>query len=457
MTLMGNPARFLLLAIGLAGCASAPAMPINSVARGDLGCDQVSVNEVADNRYQAVGCGRTGTYAKLCSGRHCSWVRVRSPGEIQQSSGGYATGSYGQSPLVLAPPLQSREVIAAPPPAQAQPREIIQAPPPEGQPVAVATDAAAPTAPAPEQQAYTPQPTPLTQGDLSQPYQTEVPLEPTTQRVQYPPPAPLVEVRPPAPQPSYVWVGGYWWWGNPAWTWVPGYWCAPRFGYSYVASSWYWNSGYWYFGTGGWARPGSTLIVAQVGPRPSRYVTSRSFTPHYVASGGGRIGTGPVHTPMPARAPQHYTPQASPLYHYPTSSAQRVDRMNAMTPSRSSGYTGLTSHGPGRFGAGSTSSSARSYGYQPGRMGSGSSHSSQGPARMDSGPSMPSSSGFRTPPMSRMPSSSPSHSYGGYSRGGGSVGRMGGGGGFGGGGGVGRMGGGGGGGPHHSAGGGRHH
>ncbi|MET0284911.1 MAG: hypothetical protein ABW352_10585 [Polyangiales bacterium] len=441
---MGNPTRFLLLAMLFGGCASAPATPINTVARGDLACDQVNVSEVADNRYQAVGCGKTGTYAKLCSGRHCSWVRVRSATEIAQSSGGYAApvGSYGQRQIIPAPPPQQREVIQAPPPAQ---REIIQAPPPETQAAAPAQqDTAAP-------QPYTPTPTPLSQGELSQPYQTEVPLQPTVQRVEYAPPAPLVEQRPVAPYPSYVWVGGYWWWGNAAWTWAPGYWCAPRFGYNYIASSWYWNSGYWYFGPGGWARPGSTLIVGGVGARPSRYVTSRSFTPHHVASAGGRMGTGPAYAPSAsvARAPQRFTPQSSPMYHYPTSTSQRMGRMGTSAgagPSRMGGYNGLSnSQGPGRFGAGSTTSSQRNYSYQPSRMGT-SPHQ-----RMDMTPSSPSSSSFRSSPMMRMPSSSSSPSrFGGG--GGGSFGRMGGGGG----GGPGRMGGGGGGGgPARSAGGGR--
>ncbi|HEX5656437.1 MAG TPA: hypothetical protein VFX59_04545 [Polyangiales bacterium] len=458
---MGNSTRVMLLAVMLGGCASAPATPINSVARGDLACEQVNVNEVADNRYQAVGCGRTGTYAQLCSGRNCSWVRVRSATEVQQGSGGYAAAasSYGQRQIIPAPPPEQREVIQAPPPAQPQPREIIQAPPPETQ---ATTDSAAP-----QQVPYTPQPTPLSQGDLSQPYETEVPLEPTVQRVQYPPPAPIVEVRPAPPQPSYVWVSGYWWWNQPAWTWAPGYWCAPRYGYNYIASSWYWNSGYWYFGAGGWARPGSTLIVGSVGPRPSRYVTSRSFTPHYVSS-GGRMGTGPAYSSGPARAPQRYAPQQSPLYHYPTSSSQRMGRMGAGSmggPARSGGYNGVSSSpSPGRFGAGSPTTSSRNYGYQPGRMG-GNSGMRMGGSPSPGFQSAPSSSPtFRSAPMMRGPSSSPSRfgGGGGFNRGGGGgFGgggfRSGGGGGFnrGGGGGFGgggRMGGGGG-GPHSSPGG----
>jgi hypothetical protein len=451
MTLMGKQPGFWLLWALLGGCASAPALPINSVARGDLACDQVQVSEVADNRYQAVGCGKTSTYAQLCSGRHCSWVRVRSQAEIQASAGGSmpATPTYGQRQVIPAPPpgSQARDIMPAPPSAQPQPREIIPAPPPESQ-------ATAPAAQQPDtqqpvtQQPYTPTPTPLTQGDLSQPYQTEVPVEAVAQRVQYPPPAPIVEQQPPPPQPNYQWINGYWWWGGPSWTWVPGYWCAPRFGYSYVASSWYWSNNYWWFGPGGWARPGSTLIVGSVGPRPSRYVTSRSFTPYHVATGpGGRIGTGPAHAPV------RYTPQSSPLYQYPTSSSARAARMGSVQST--GGYRGASVSGPGRFGAGSTTTSAQRYGGGPQRFGGSSDSparfgaSSGGPARFGGGQiSPPTSSSYRAPSMSRMPSSSPSHFGGG------------GGGGFsrGGGGGFGRMGGGGGGGgPHGGAGGGRHH
>ncbi|HEY6879862.1 MAG TPA: hypothetical protein VI299_17660 [Polyangiales bacterium] len=433
---MGKQTTFWLLWAVLGGCASAPSLPIQTVARDDLRCTQVSVTEVADNRYQAVGCGSAATYAKLCSGRNCSWVRVRSASEAvaQQQTAGGAT--YGQRQIIPAPPPAPREIIQAPPPAPPPQREVIPAPPPETQ----AAPAAQPDPNAPAQQSasaqgqagYTPEPTPLTQGDLSQPYQVEVPIEPVTQRVQYPPPAPLVEPQPPPPAPSYVWVNGYWWWGGPSWTWVPGYWCAPRFGYSYVASSWYWSGGYWWFGPGGWARPGSTLIVAQVGPRPSRYVTSRSFTPHYVATGpAGRIGTGPAH------APQRFTPQQSPLYHYPTSSSQRVGRMGAI--SGPGGHSGSLSSGPARFGTGSPGSPGVRYG------------GSSSMSRMGGSPASPSSSSYRAPSMSRMPSSTNSSV-----RSGGSFGRMGGGGGSsfrsGGGGSFGRMGGGGG-APHSSAGG----
>jgi hypothetical protein len=403
----------------LAGCASAPAVPVANVARSDLACDQVQVSEVAENRFQASGCGKSGTYAQLCSGRHCSWVRVRSAAEAHASSGGIVPGygTYGQP----------RQIVLAPPPQQAQPREIVQAPPPD-QGAAQATastpavSADAQEAPAQTQQPYTPQPTPLAQGDLSQPYQAEVPAEPVAQRVEYPPPAPLMETRPPPPQPSYNWVHGYWWWNSANWLWAPGYWCAPRFGYSYVPSSWYFSSGYWWFGPGGWARPGSTLIVAGVGPRPSRWVSSRSFTPSRIVTGpGGRMGTGPV------GGRRVFSPSPSPLYRYPTSTAARMGRMGATSNGPGPYRSDLQSR-PSRMGSSSSSAGPSRFGSSPSRFGGSSSPSTS--SGFGSGRS---SSDFRSAPMNRGSSGSGS-----------SFGR--GGNGFGGGGGFGRSGGGGGGG-----------
>jgi hypothetical protein len=39
-----------------------------------------------------------------------------------------------------------------------------------------------------------------------------------------PPPAPRVEVRPPAPSADYVWQNGYWTLVNGQYQWVPGHW-----------------------------------------------------------------------------------------------------------------------------------------------------------------------------------------------------------------------------------------
>jgi hypothetical protein len=41
------------------------------------------------------------------------------------------------------------------------------------------------------------------------------------------PPAPIVETRPVAPGPNYVWIGGYHNYVNGAYVWVPGRWDVP--------------------------------------------------------------------------------------------------------------------------------------------------------------------------------------------------------------------------------------
>jgi WXXGXW repeat (2 copies) len=54
-----------------------------------------------------------------------------------------------------------------------------------------------------------------------------------------PPPATRVEVAPPAPGPTYVWVPGHWVWRRRAYVWVPGYWAVP------AAPSYVWVPGHW--------------------------------------------------------------------------------------------------------------------------------------------------------------------------------------------------------------------
>jgi hypothetical protein len=406
---------WVLFALLLSACAGTPTQ-VTSVARTDLGCDQVQVAEIAKNRYAASGCGKGGVYAQLCGGGEgCSWVRLRGAEQPQQqSSGGQVATGAPPREIIQAPPPAPREIIQAPPPAQ---REIIQAPPPAGQasapldlapnapPVAPAYEDSStqpvPTAPAQQStqplSPYAPQPTPLSQGQLSDPYQAEVPLTPVAQRVEYPPPAPLLEQRPLPPAPSYTWIGGYWSWGMSSWLWAPGYWCAPRYGYNYIPGSWYWANNYWYYGPGGWARPGSTYIAYGLGPRPYRHYNTRSFTPR-VAQQGGRIGVtgygsqvGNTSAPLrmgsaPARmggnnngyarapAASGFTPQGSPMYRYPSSVAPSA-RPTRMAPMQ---------QGPASFG-GNSNHSGYSRSVQP----------SSAPQRFGS----PSSSGFRPAPM----------------------------------------------------------
>lgn len=336
---------FVGLALLLAACAGTPKQVV-SVAKSDLGCDQVEISDLGDDRYAASGCGRGGVYTELCGPGGCQWVRLGSA--TDSTAGGY--GQQSAPPvqpappreIIAAPPPPQREVIAAPPPAQ---REIIPAPPPANAD-AGSTDGST-------QQGYTPQPTPLSQGELSEPYQADVPVQPVVQRVEVPPPAPLIEERPYAPYPNYVWVSGYWWWNQPRWVWVGGYWCPPRIGYSYIAGSWYWSRGAWWYGPGGWARPGGTYIVYPIGPRPHRTTIVRDFRPHratsvasspYVGGGGGSFKSGPsrvgqapmgVQSAPRVAAPSRgsFTPRDSSLYRYPTSVA--APSRGFGTPSRS--------------------------------------------------------------------------------------------------------------------------
>ncbi len=67
------------------------------------------------------------------------------------------------------------------------------------------------------------------------------------------PPALPVYEQPPCPQPNYIWVPGYWAWGDAGYYWVPGTWAvAPQPGllwtpgyWGYAGSGYGWHPGYW--------------------------------------------------------------------------------------------------------------------------------------------------------------------------------------------------------------------
>jgi YXWGXW repeat-containing protein len=67
------------------------------------------------------------------------------------------------------------------------------------------------------------------------------------------PPVPIVEVRPVAPGPRYVWVDGYHRWDGRAYAWVPGQWVLPPRAHAvWVPGRWvhekrgyYWIDGHW--------------------------------------------------------------------------------------------------------------------------------------------------------------------------------------------------------------------
>lgn len=50
-----------------------------------------------------------------------------------------------------------------------------------------------------------------------------------------PPPAPVQETRPVAPNPQASWVPGYWHWTGMQYAWIPGHWEAPPSGQAWSA------------------------------------------------------------------------------------------------------------------------------------------------------------------------------------------------------------------------------
>jgi hypothetical protein len=68
------------------------------------------------------------------------------------------------------------------------------------------------------------------------------------------PPAPRVEVIGVAPNPGYVWIGGYWNWVGDRHEWVGGHWEAPRPGHHWVAHEWVRQGDGWHLRPGHWER-----------------------------------------------------------------------------------------------------------------------------------------------------------------------------------------------------------
>jgi len=67
------------------------------------------------------------------------------------------------------------------------------------------------------------------------------------------PPAPIVERRPVAPGPRYVWIAGYHRWDGRAYVWVPGRWeLPPRPHARWVAHHWAHRHGGWVLVEGHW-------------------------------------------------------------------------------------------------------------------------------------------------------------------------------------------------------------
>lgn len=72
--------------------------------------------------------------------------------------------------------------------------------------------------------------------------------------VSVPPPAPPVEVIGVAPQPGWVWMGGYWNWVGGRHVWIGGHWTEGRPGYRWVPHAWVREGGGWRMHEGHWTR-----------------------------------------------------------------------------------------------------------------------------------------------------------------------------------------------------------
>lgn len=69
-----------------------------------------------------------------------------------------------------------------------------------------------------------------------------------------PPPLP-VYVQPVIPGPGYIWVPGYWAWGDDGYYWVPGTWVLPPYvGALWTPGWWGWSGGLYVFHMGYWGR-----------------------------------------------------------------------------------------------------------------------------------------------------------------------------------------------------------
>jgi hypothetical protein len=68
------------------------------------------------------------------------------------------------------------------------------------------------------------------------------------------PPAPRVEIIPPAPSPAHVWAPGYWGWRGRGYAWYGGRWQVGRPGYAWARPHWDAYGGRWHFAPGRWRR-----------------------------------------------------------------------------------------------------------------------------------------------------------------------------------------------------------
>lgn len=66
------------------------------------------------------------------------------------------------------------------------------------------------------------------------------------------PPPPVAVVRPIAPGPGFVWIGGDYYWSGGRYQYRNGYWARPHYGRTYVSGGWEHGSRGYYWRRGAW-------------------------------------------------------------------------------------------------------------------------------------------------------------------------------------------------------------
>ena len=101
-----------------------------------------------------------------------------------------------------------------------------------------------------------------------------------------PPPAPVVEYRPPPPGYGYLWVDGLWDWTGYDWSWNGGYWAPERPGFVYVRPQYVFDSGRWVYRRSYWNGPEGRRDYewGRRGPPPPSYAPVTRGAPPVAAS-----------------------------------------------------------------------------------------------------------------------------------------------------------------------------
>ena len=100
------------------------------------------------------------------------------------------------------------------------------------------------------------------------------------------PPAPMVERRPIAPGPDFVWIEGHWR-RHGGWEWVPGRWDR-RPGYAWVAGHWDRRGDGWFWVEGRWVVPAAPMAVVAGPPTPMAEVVVTAAPPPIMVEDRGR-------------------------------------------------------------------------------------------------------------------------------------------------------------------------